>query len=184
MLSRRVRITIEVTEPEFEILRRAARRTGAPPADFVKDAAVRMARQDLAASDDRQVRGDASDPALPTRRSLRSAIERATMPTHDIVRQLEKHLGLQLLAITVGAEPELVKRWTSRADEPSRVHERRLQQAHEAWQLVRAAESLETTRAWWMGTKEELGGLSPAEAIALDRSQAVMAVARSFIESG
>lgn len=105
------------------------------------------------------------------------------MPMIEIVRQLKTHLRAQLLALTVGAKREDVERWASHEIEPSSVHERRLRAAHDAWQLVVSVESPETTRAWWMGMKEGLGDLSPAEAIALDRADAVMAIARDFLEA-
>ncbi len=93
-------------------------------------------------------------------------------------------LGPQLVALTVDAKPDEVKRWGTKESEPTPVHERRLREAHAAWQLVVSVESPETTRAWWMGMKDQLDDLSPAEAIALDRAPAVMAVARNFLESG
>lgn len=64
------------------------------------------------------------------------------------------------------------------------MHERRLRAAHEAWLLVCMVQSPETTRMWWMGMKDALDNLYPAEAIALDRGRDVMAVARAYVASG
>ena len=105
------------------------------------------------------------------------------MPTIEMMRQLEEHLGLHLLAITVGAAYDEVTRCVIEESEPSPVHERRLREAHEVWQFVLSAESLETTRAWWIGMKDGLDDRSPAEAIAADRTRHVMAVARYFVEA-
>lgn len=62
-----------------------------------------------------------------------------------------------------------------------RAAEQRLRAAPQVWQFVVSVESAETTRAWWMGMKEQFGGLSPAEAIAAGEQRAVMSVARDLV---
>lgn len=180
----RIRITLEVNEADLELLESAAHRFGTSPSVYARYAALRMARQDVALESAQATTGAADGSNRPSRRSLRPAIQRATIPTFEIVRQLQTHLGDQLLAITVGAEIAEVQRWASETSEPSSVQERRLREAHDAWQLVVSVESPNTTRAWWMGMKDGLDDLSPAEAIAQDRARDVMAVARYFIEAG
>lgn len=106
------------------------------------------------------------------------------MSTPGVVRLLSEQLGRQLLAITINASPADVERWERGDVEPPPAQERRLREAHKAWQLVASIESIETTRAWWMGMKEQLDNLSPAEAIAADRARAVVSIARDFVEGG
>lgn len=92
--------------------------------------------------------------------------------------------GYPLLAITVGASRADIDRWGSEEAAPPPTQERRLREAHEVWQFVLSVESLETTRARWTGTKDQLGDLSPAEAIADDQAAAVMSIARDFVDRG
>lgn len=178
-------ITIELSATELDQIERAARRTGASPADFVRESAIRATRSVDPSAHHHATGVDDADPRrAPTRRSVRRVIPTAPVPTGEVVRELSKHLGRQLLAITVDAAPAQVDDWVSGDVEPSPVHERRLREADEAWQLVMSVESIQTTRAWWMGMKEQLGDLSPAEAIAADQAAAVMSIARDFVEGG
>jgi len=179
-----VSLSIVLSASDIELIERAAVRVGGSPAEFVRYAALRMAAQDAQLPSRAHPRHEDQPSNYPSRRSLRQRIERATMPTTVVVRQLKTHLGVQLLAITVGASADQVKRWTSEESEPSPTHERRLREAHEAWQLVVSVESPKTARAWWMGMKDQLDDLSPAEAIALDQADTVMSVARDFLETG
>jgi hypothetical protein len=179
-----LRLTIVMHASELELIERAARRSGTSTSDFVRDAALRAAR-----GVDRQAQPESTAPpevgdsrTPPSRRSLRRSIPRAEMPLPEAVRQLSEHLGRELLAITVDASPADIDRWGSDEAAPPPTQERRLREAHEVWQFVLSVESLGTTRAWWMGMKEQLGDLSPAEAIAADQAQAVMSIARDFVE--
>lgn len=141
-----------------------------------------MATQDL--QRDPIAAGDVNSGLYPVRRSLRPVVERALIPMPEVVRQLREYLGSQLLGITLDASVEQIDGWASEETQPQGDHARRLREAHEVWQLIVAVESAETTRAWWMGMKDGLDDLSPAEAIAQDRTDYVMAVARYFLEAG
>lgn len=211
------RVTVELSEPERELIEGAARLACGSVADFVRDAAIRAAKalrddqtisfpkdvwEEFAAAVDRpgQVQEGlarllaqesvlgADGPSLSSKRAapttLRSATPRAVISTLEVVRLLSKHLGRQLLAITVDASATDVERWEGGDAQPAPVQERRLREALEVWQLVVSVESIGTTRGWWMGMKEQLGDLSPAEAIAADRARAVMSVAHDFVEGG
>lgn len=177
-----LRLTIVIQASELELIERAADRSGATAGDFVRDAALRAARG--VARDPSSGVPDSSVPAYPSRRSLRRSIPRAEMPLPEVVRQLSEHLGRGLLAITVDASPADIDRWGSEEAAPPPTQERRLREAHEVWQFVLSVESLGTTRAWWMGMKDGLDDLSPAEAIADDQAAAVMSIARDFVEGG
>lgn len=101
-----------------------------------------------------------------------------------MVRQLTTHLGVQLLSMTLAADAESIKSWAEEEKPPPALYERRLRATHEICVLVCSVDSPATVRAWWMGMKDGLNDLSPAEAIALDQYQDVMSVARYFVEAG
>lgn len=181
MRDKRLRLTVVLREAELPIIEQAAQRLGMPVCDYASYAVSRMATQDLAHG---TATADLDSDRYPSRRSVRPVRERALMPMPEVVRQLRESLGRQLLSITLDASVEEIDSWASQESNPQGNHERRLREAHDVWQLVVSVESPKTTRAWWMGTKDGLGDLSPAEAIAQDRAAAVIAVARDFLEAG
>lgn len=174
-------LTLALRQSDLDFIQQAAQRLGMPLGDYASYAIVRMATQDLARGTNA---GNFTSDRYPSRRSLRPVRERALMPMPEVVRQLREFLGRQLLSITLDASVEQIDSWAREETDPQGDHERRLREAHDVWQVVVSVESRETTRAWWMGMKDGLGGLSPAEAIAQDRAAAVMAVARDFLEAG
>lgn len=178
-----LRLTIVMQASELELIERAAGASGASAGDFVRDAALRAARG-IARDASSGVPDSTAPLTYPSRRSLRRSIPCAPMPLIEVVRQPSEHLGRKLLAITVGATAADVDGWGTEEAAPPPTQERRLREAHEVWQFVMSVESLETARAWWMGMKEQLGDLTPAEAIAADQASAVMSIARDFVESG
>ena len=101
-----------------------------------------------------------------------------------MVRQLTTHLGVRLLSMTLDAENELIRSWAVEQNTTPPPFDERLRAAHEIWSLVCSVESPETARMWWMGMKDGLDDLSPAEAIARDQYDDVRAVARYFLEAG
>ena len=151
--------------------------------DYARHATLLRSKQDVELDSSLRSSGRVADPA-PSRRSLRRVIHIAPIPTPEIAKQLREFLGPQLLRLTLDADVAAIDSWIREESKPSEVYERRLREAHEAWQLVCLMESPDTTRAWWMGMKDALNELSPAEAIALDRGRDVMAVARAYVESG
>lgn len=183
MQAPRIRITLDLSESDFQLLEHAAERAGTSTPDYARYATLRRAKQDVELDSSQRSSGRVADPA-PTRRSLRRVIQAAPIATPQIAQQLREFLGPQLLRLTLDADVAAIDSWIREKSKPSEVHERRLREAHEAWQLVCMMESPETTRAWWMGMKDALDDLSPAEAIALDRGRSVMSVARAYVESG
>lgn len=173
-----IRIEISLGEAETKRLQQAAARAALSVEDYTRYAALRLAAQDARLLDRR-----GSEPA-PSRRSLRPRRSDAKMPTHEMVRQLTTHLGVQLLTLTLAADPKSVESWAGESTHPPEPYERRLHAAHEIWLQVSSVESPAAVRAWWMGMKDGLNDLSPAEAIALDRYDDVRAVVRYFMEAG
>lgn len=174
----RTALTLEFSQTEFAALASAAEKAGVTPVEYVRYAALRMAAQDA------RLPGSEASGTSPSRRSLRPRRFDAKMPTHEIVRQLTTHLGVRLLALTLATDAESIKSWAEEKNPPPEPFERRLRVAHEIWQLVCSVESPNTVRTWWMGMKDGLDDLSPAEAIALDQYDDVRAVARYFVEAG
>lgn len=172
------RITLEFSEREYALLSAASGCRRLSPVAYVRYAALRMATQDAG-----MLGLQASEPP-PSRRSLRPRQFDAKMPTEEKVRQLTTHLGIQLLTLTLSADADAIASWASDSAPPPEPYERRLQAAHEIWQLLCSVESPATVRTWWMGMKDGLDGLSPAEAIAMERYDDVRAVARYFLEAG
>ncbi|WP_413318295.1 hypothetical protein AA0Z99_00100 [Agrococcus sp. 1P02AA] len=172
-------VTFELDQAELDAVVVAAEKANITPEAYVRHAVLRMAAQDA-----RLPTAALSAERSPSRRSLRPPRYSAVMPVHEIVRQLTAHLGIQLLSITLGADADAIRNWAEEKNPLPGLYERRLRAAHESWQLVCVAESPQTARAWWMGMKDGLADISPAEAIALDRYDDVRAVARYFVEAG
>lgn len=124
--------------------------------------------------------------AIPSRSSTaakRTPRVQVVVPIDEAVRVLAEHLGRPLLAVTLDVDRSTVDRYLNGRSPKSAVEER-IQHAFDIWQLVSSVESVATTRAWWMGMKDELDDLSPAEAIAIGQARLVRAVARNFVEGG
>lgn len=117
--------------------------------------------------------------------ALRRSSARASVITaQDAASFLAEHLGRQLLAIAVGAAPSSIDRWATGTSKPQPAAERRLLAAYAVWQVVAEVEAPATVRAWFMGMDPQLDDLSPAEAIADDRSRDAIAAARAFVQGG
>lgn len=107
----------------------------------------------------------------------------ATVTAQEAARFLSEHLGRQLLAITIDADPSSVDRWVKGA-RPQLSAERRILAAYAVWQVVATVEAAATVRAWFMGMNPQLDDLSPAEAIAADNGRDALAAARAFVQGG
>lgn len=113
-----------------------------------------------------------------------TAARAAAVTAQEAAGFLAEHLGRQLLAITVGADPSSIDRWARGTSKPQLAPERRLLAAYAVWQVVAEVEAPATVRAWFMGMNPQLDDLSPAEAIADDRSRDAIAAARAFVQGG
>lgn len=107
-----------------------------------------------------------------------------TVSVGEAARFLAEQLGPKLVAITIGSDSASVEAWARREAKPHPAEERRLRIAYGLWHFVSSVESHAMVRVWWMGMKDGLDDLSPAEAIAAGRESDVQAVARSFVEGG
>lgn len=108
----------------------------------------------------------------------------ARLDIHEVVRQLNTHLGPTLVAALAGArDRKLPIRWAkSDGPTPGPDYQRRLQLAHRLWTTVAGAESDHVARSWFIGGNPLLDEDTPITAIREDRSKRVVAAATAFIE--
>lgn len=97
---------------------------------------------------------------------------------------LAAHLGRELLAIVTDCRPSTVEAWLAGSAVPTDTEAEHLLGAYAVWRDLVRVDSPTTVRAWFMGAKEQLGDLSPAEAVANGDIAAVRSIARDFIEGG
>lgn len=110
--------------------------------------------------------------------------ETARMDVHEMVRQLNSHLGPTLVAALAGATGKSqALRW-AKPDGPVPRHDatRRLQLAHRVWTHVSVAENDHTARAWFIGGNPLLGEDTPVTAIRQDRGREVMVAVQALLE--
>ncbi|MCM3688295.1 hypothetical protein [Kocuria rosea] len=102
----------------------------------------------------------------------------------EVVRDLTGHLGPTLVTVMAGnQDPGIVVQWAG--DDgltPDPPAESKLRLVHRVWTGLSAAEGDEVARLWFLGTNPWLNGISPVEAIAQGRAQAVLGAARAMIE--
>lgn len=103
---------------------------------------------------------------------------------HEVVRQLNTHLGPTLVAALAGTrDRKLPIRWAKLAGPtPGTDYQRRLQLAHRLWAMVAGAESDHVARSWFIGGNPLLEEDTPLTAIREDRRKQVVAAATAFVE--
>lgn len=103
----------------------------------------------------------------------------------SIAEFLLENLGAGLVGLLAGVDPQTARRWARRSDRrPREDAERRLRAAYQVFQELLPHEAAATIRAWFMGMNPQLDDLSPAEALADDRTRDTLAAARAFISGG
>lgn len=102
----------------------------------------------------------------------------------DIVSELARVLGRQLLSLIVERDIRTIQRWISGKSSPGGSDERRLRNTYQVYQVLAAVEGDHTIRAWFMGMNPQLDDASPAESLANDEARAVMSAARAFVNGG
>lgn len=108
----------------------------------------------------------------------------ARMDIHEVVRQLNTHLGPTLVAALAGTrDRKLPIRWAKLdGPTPGTDYQRRLQVAHRLWTLVAGAESDHVARSWFIAANPLLEEDTPITAIREDRRKQVVAAAAAFVE--
>lgn len=100
------------------------------------------------------------------------------------LRELVQHLGRHLLAVTLHVSIAVVDDWAAGTALPEGETIERMRAVHSVWRELVKVDSPAVVRAWWMGMKDQLDGLSPAEAVAAGDIRAVRSVAYDFIHGG
>lgn len=111
----------------------------------------------------------------------RAHTEAIQIGVHDLLGELSRVFGRQLLAIIVGKDVRTIQRWIAAGKGPGADDESRLRNAYQIYALLSRVEGDHTVRAWFMGMNPQLEDESPAEALADDRAREVMAAARAFV---
>lgn len=111
-------------------------------------------------------------------------IETTRLGTHELVRQLNSHLGPTLVAALANVrDRKLPLKWAS-ADGPAPRPESksRLMAAHRVWGMLSSAESDHVARAWFIGANPRLGEISPVIKLREGEIPSVIAAAEAFVE--
>lgn len=108
----------------------------------------------------------------------------ARMDVHEMVRELNSHLGPTLAAALAGAtgKTQTIRWATPDGPEPRPDATRRPQLAHRIWAQIAVAENDHTARAWFIGGNPLLDEDTPVTAIREDRGQQVMIAVRALLE--
>lgn len=107
----------------------------------------------------------------------------------DMVSVLNDNLGPALTQLIAGKDRQTVARWMSGKQLPKSLEvERRIRAAYQIFMFLahdpQAPQSPHTVRAWFMGMNGQLDDMSPAEAIAENRTREAMAAARAYRAGG
>ncbi|THJ68478.1 hypothetical protein E8P82_00740 [Arthrobacter echini] len=107
----------------------------------------------------------------------------------DMVSVLNDNLGPALTQLIAGKDRQTTSRWMSGKQLPKSLEpERRIRAAYQIFMFLthdpQAPQSAHTVRAWFMGMNGQLDDMSPAEAIAANRTREAMAAARAYRAGG
>src|SRR5215475_11978888 len=100
---------------------------------------------------------------MPPDIAARTHAEAARLDKHELARQLVVHLGPTLVAVLAGVKSRQMPHKWAQVDGPVPSPEayKRLMAAHRIWTEISAAESDDTTRAWFIGANPRLGEEPP-----------------------
>ncbi|WP_104118957.1 hypothetical protein [Arthrobacter sp. B1805] len=106
-----------------------------------------------------------------------------------MVTVLNDNLGPALTQLIAGKDRQTVTRWMASKQLPKSLDvERRIRAAYQIFMFLahdpQAPQSPHTVRAWFMGMNGQLDDMSPAEAIAENRTREAMAAARAYRAGG
>ncbi|MFC5177500.1 hypothetical protein [Nocardioides taihuensis] len=110
--------------------------------------------------------------------------ETIRLDIHEVVRQLNSHLGPTLVATLANVrDSKLPHKW-AKADGnvPRPESMRRLLAAHRIWSDISNADSDTVARAWFIGANPRLGEISPIMALREGDERSALAAAKAFVE--
>lgn len=110
-------------------------------------------------------------------------VHAAGLDIHEIVRQLNMHLGPTLVAALSGTKDrKMPARWAkSDGPTPGVTFNRRIQLAHRLWTSISVADGDQVVRSWFIGGNPLLEEDTPLTAVREDRDQDVVAAAEAFL---
>jgi hypothetical protein len=110
--------------------------------------------------------------------------ETTRLDIHELVRQLNAHLGPTLVAALADVrDRKLPIKWGSDSGPTPRPEsDRRLRMAHRVWELLSSWENGHVARSWFIGTNPRLGEVSPIMRLREGELSAVMSAAVAFAE--
>ena len=106
------------------------------------------------------------------------------MDSHELVRQLNSHLGATLVAALAGVRDKKLPHKWAKADGPEPRPEAwsRLTAAQRVWAMIATAESESIARSWFIGANPRLGEESPVMALREGNIPTVIGAATAFVE--
>lgn len=120
---------------------------------------------------------------MATDTDVRTHIETTKMDAHELVRQLNSHLGPTLVATLAGVRDRKLPHKWAKADGPIPRDEAlaRLQMAHRVWAKVSASENDTVARAWFIGANPRLGEVAPVMKLREGELSEVWNAAAAFV---
>lgn len=111
-------------------------------------------------------------------------VETTRLDIHEVVRQLNKHLGPTLVAVLANVrDRKMPHRWANfDGPEPRHGSHTRLKTAHRVWNAISTVEDDYVARSWFIGANPRLGEVSPVQALREGRERDVIAAAQAFVE--
>ena len=115
---------------------------------------------------------------------LDAYLDTTRLSTHELVRQLVRHLGPTLVAALADVRDRKLPHKWAHSDGPVPRPEslRRLQAAHRAWTAISTADSESVARNWFIGANPRLGEESPIMSLRQGDVAAVLAAAKAFVD--
>ncbi len=113
--------------------------------------------------------------------------EQATrMDQHELVRQLNSHLGPTLVAVLANVrDRKLPHKWAAAGGPiPRPESSARLQAAHRAWTVICQADDEYVARQWFIGANPRLDEDTPVMRLREGDIKSVMAAATAFADGG
>ncbi|MDC8984356.1 hypothetical protein PR370_18605 [Mycobacterium marinum] len=94
---------------------------------------------------------------------IKNHVETTKLDTHELVRQLNSHLGPTLVATLAGVRDRKLPHKWAKADGPIPRDEAltRLIMAHRVWSKLAGAENDSIARTWFIGANPRLGEIAP-----------------------
>lgn len=114
--------------------------------------------------------------------SIHGDLTRQTV--HELVRQLNSHLGATLVATLANAKDRSLAHKWAKADgpQPRDSSYSRLLAANRAWVMISNAENESVARQWFIGSNPRLGEEAPVMCLREGRERDVLAAAKAFVE--